>query len=207
MPRFTDIQSRLQKVLPCPVCLQSVPRRHSVVLNGCKHALCRSCLIQYLESEAGDSRLPQCVMPQCQRALDMEQCQLVLHQHKLVFEKLSDLAVMESLPADIRFICPYPTCSAISLLDSGRDYKSQQQNCPHCRQPVCVHCKCIWHDGVTCDRYEGAPDDMAVLSLARQEGLARCPGCRIVTQKTQGCDHMKCTQCRTDYAYSVARVF
>ena len=84
MPRFTDIQSRLQKVLPCPVCLQSVPRRHSVVLNGCKHVLCKSCLTQYLESEAGDSRLPRCVMPQCQRALDMEQCQLVLHQHKLV---------------------------------------------------------------------------------------------------------------------------
>ena len=84
MPIFTDVQSRLQKVLPCPVCLQSVPRRHSVVLYRCKHVLCKSCLIQYLESEAGDSRLPRCVMPQCQRALDMEQCQLVLHQHQPV---------------------------------------------------------------------------------------------------------------------------
>ena len=84
MPRFTDLQNRMQKVLPCPVCLQSVPRRHSVVLNGCKHVLCKACLLQYLESEAGGNRNPRCVMPQCQQALDMEQCQVVLHHHKLV---------------------------------------------------------------------------------------------------------------------------
>ena len=84
MPRFTDLQNRMRKVLPCPVCLQSVSRRHSVVLNGCKHVLCKACLIQYLESAAGDNRNPRCVMPQCQQALDMEQCQVVLHQHKPV---------------------------------------------------------------------------------------------------------------------------
>jgi len=84
MARITDLQSRLHRVLPCPVCLQSVPRRHSVVLDGCKHVLCKACLIQYLESEARDSKIPRCVMPQCQQALDMQQCQVVLHQHKPV---------------------------------------------------------------------------------------------------------------------------
>lgn len=103
--------------------------------------------------------------------------------HLQVFEKLSDIAVLASLPAEQQFICPYPSCSALTILDTGRDYKNVQRSCPHCQQPVCVHHKCTWHEGVTCDNYEGAPDDIAVLMLARQEGLARCPGCKIVTQR------------------------
>ena len=100
-----------------------------------------------------------------------------------VFEKLSDTAVLASLPAEQQFICPYPSCSAISLLGTRTDYKSVKQSCPYCKRPVCVYHKCVWHEGVTCDNYEGAPDDIAVLMLARQEGLARCPGCKIVTQR------------------------
>lgn len=101
-----------------------------------------------------------------------------------VFEKLSLIAALAMLPVEQQFVCPHPSCSELSMLDPSQNYRSLRQMCPHCQQPVCAHCKCIWHDGVTCDNYEGTPGDLAVLQLARHEGLARCPGCRIVIQRT-----------------------
>ena len=68
----------------CPVCLQALSKRQFVVLQACSHTMCKACLLQHLKTQADSSRLPVCVMPHCQQAIEMQQCQKVLSQHKQV---------------------------------------------------------------------------------------------------------------------------
>lgn len=47
-------------------------------------------------------------------------------------------------------------------------------------------------------------DDQAVLDLAEQEGLRRCPGCGQMVERTQGCSHMHC-RCGAVFCYSCGK--
>jgi hypothetical protein len=74
--------------------------------------------------------------------------------------------------------------------------------CEHCLSPTCVRCKEPAHYGVVC-RLALAADPVAVTmeELLSEAKLVRCPGCRVSYHKQQGCNHMTCVQCKTNFCY------
>eukprot|EP00475_Leptophrys_vorax_P016900 TRINITY_DN2340_c0_g1_i3.p1 TRINITY_DN2340_c0_g1~~TRINITY_DN2340_c0_g1_i3.p1 ORF type:complete len:439 (-),score=54.40 TRINITY_DN2340_c0_g1_i3:69-1259(-) len=61
--------------------------------------------------------------------------------------------------------------------------------CPRCRDSWCWECGVQpYHEKRTCE------DIMS-------QHCKRCPGCRVRTQKTKGCNHMQCKQCKTHWCY------
>jgi hypothetical protein len=60
--------------------------------------------------------------------------------------------------------------------------------CPICGKAVCTKCKQAAHPGRECVA-DAAEEE--TLALAKGEGWQRCPRCREVVEREEGCAHMK----------------
>lgn len=102
-----------------------------------------------------------------------------------VFEQIAELAAVALIPPDQQAVCPHTACLSIFEVEPGLAARQPRQQCPHCRRLLCLQCKTAWHSGVTCDQNLEDPNTQMLLNLARQENLARCPGCSSVVERTR----------------------
>ncbi|KAF2836983.1 RWD-domain-containing protein, partial [Patellaria atrata CBS 101060] len=76
--------------------------------------------------------------------------------------------------------------------------------CEDCNFAFCRICKASWHgDLVRCwprDATELSTEEQASYDYIRLH-TSPCPTCNSATQKTHGCNHMSCFQCRTHFCY------
>ncbi|OPJ86495.1 hypothetical protein AV530_016422 [Patagioenas fasciata monilis] len=106
------------------------------------------------------------------------------------------------------FHCRSPDCRGWCIYeDSVNEFR-----CPICRALNCLLCKAI-HEGQNCRQYQDelrlrAHNDAAarqtndMLQTLVQLGEAmHCPTCRIVVQKKDGCDWIRCTVCQTEICW------
>jgi hypothetical protein len=93
--------------------------------------------------------------------------------------------------------CFRPECkkTSIYILNQKLDSNSFGIKCNFCKiAEFCLKCHLSSHAG-DCE----APDEAIqeyILKNTRQ-----CPGCRINIEKSEGCNHMHCTQCNTDFCW------
>ncbi|XP_071110560.1 uncharacterized protein [Haliotis cracherodii] len=79
-----------------------------------------------------------------------------------------------------------------------------QVQCSKCELEWCFPCQAPWHEGVTCKQFRKG--DRLVKTWANeyhygQQNAQKCPKCKIFIERTTGCDHMTCSQCRTNFCY------
>ncbi|RUO97103.1 hypothetical protein BC936DRAFT_140978 [Jimgerdemannia flammicorona] len=62
------------------------------------------------------------------------------------------------------------------------------------------------HAGLTCKQYQSLPpsqrnpEEVALLNLATSMSWHRCPKCRALIERNQGCNHMTC-RCKAEFCY------
>ncbi|XP_010624069.1 probable E3 ubiquitin-protein ligase RNF217 isoform X1 [Fukomys damarensis] len=84
---------------------------------------------------------------------------------------------------------------------SESKYKIQ---CPTCQFVWCFKCHSPWHEGVSCKEYKKGDKLLRHWASEIEHGqrnAQKCPKCKIHIQKTEGCDHMTCSQCNTNFCY------
>ncbi|KAJ6486829.1 hypothetical protein C8R45DRAFT_1098105 [Mycena sanguinolenta] len=78
--------------------------------------------------------------------------------------------------------------------------------CLWCGGSLCKACRSIWHESMTCERYQAlpierrAPEDAVFLNLAKQEKWRRCPKCSAMVELKYGCNHITCV-CGDHFCY------
>ncbi|XP_054838964.1 E3 ubiquitin-protein ligase RNF217 isoform X2 [Eublepharis macularius] len=80
-------------------------------------------------------------------------------------------------------------------------YKIQ---CPSCQFVWCFKCHSPWHEGVNCKEYKKGDKLLRHWASEIEHGqrnAQKCPKCKIHIQRTEGCDHMTCSQCNTNFCY------
>ncbi|KAF8317321.1 hypothetical protein DL93DRAFT_550841 [Clavulina sp. PMI_390] len=110
--------------------------------------------------------------------------------------------------------CPNPACSELIELPSSNDinYGSASSGtrttpfgrCPRCACAICIRCRVARHGDMTCEEYKvskTAMTDPQLTKLMAQNKWARCPGCKILVERTSGCRHMRCL-CRREFCYA-----
>ncbi|CDQ57464.1 unnamed protein product [Oncorhynchus mykiss] len=102
---------------------------------------------------------------------------------------------------------PCPQCSQFTSLKgrtpSKADHKYKIQ-CTKCQFVWCFKCQAPWHDGLKCRDYRKGDKLLrhwASVIEHGQRNAQKCPRCKIHIQRTEGCDHMNCTQCSTNFCY------
>ncbi|KAM5533573.1 hypothetical protein V8D89_012789 [Ganoderma adspersum] len=177
------------------------------------HGYCISCLDSYINSKldpdgSGASnpnavvfpiRCPECPVNDWPQGIPNEVAERVLTEKGMTLWHTQKL--LDSLP---KYYCPNPKCSALVQVDEEED--DPQAECPSCDAIICVPCRVVWHDGLTCEEYqdlpldERSPDDQKALQLAKAQNWRRCPKCSIIVELTIGCNHITC-RCKTEFCF------
>ncbi|XP_061846998.1 E3 ubiquitin-protein ligase RNF217 isoform X3 [Colius striatus] len=101
-------------------------------------------------------------------------------------------------------IKPLTCCKKAVCEECLKRYLSSQIQCPSCQFVWCFKCHSPWHEGVNCKEYKKG--DKLLRHWANeiehgQRNAQKCPKCKIHIQRTEGCDHMTCSQCNTNFCY------
>ncbi|XP_062835134.1 E3 ubiquitin-protein ligase RNF217 [Anolis carolinensis] len=191
-------------VLTCRVCLEEKPLKP---LPCCKKPVCEECLKRYLSSQVqvGQADIP-CPITECSEHLDETTVLFNLpHDDIIKYKYFLELGRISSSTK------PCPQCKHFTTFRKRghiptptkmeNKYKIQ---CPTCQFTWCFKCHSPWHEGINCKEYKKG--DKLLRHWAGeiehgQRNAQKCPKCKIHIQRTEGCDHMTCSQCNTNFCY------
>lgn len=174
----------------CAFCRESIDGPQ--ILVPCGHFWDVECLVDLFRAATVDETLfpPRC----CQQPILLDIVQHYLGAEMLVtFNRIS----IEFSTID-RVYCHRPTCSA--FICPATETPSTQI-CPKCFEQTCGRCKEQAHHGASC-----TIDDAPILAMAKEEGWARCPGCKHLVELTIGCYHITC-RCGKQFCYICAEIW
>nr|XP_057913059.1 probable E3 ubiquitin-protein ligase RNF217 [Doryrhamphus excisus] len=200
--RLTALQTgaRAAEVQRCRVCLEE---KTIAPLPCCRKLVCDECLTLYVGSQVRVAKASiRCPISECSGLL--EDTLVVSHlasEDVLRYRYFLELSQLDSSTK------PCPRCSHFTSLTGpspGRSEHKYKIQCSNCQFVWCFKCHAPWHHGIKCRDYRKG--DTLLKSWASviergQRNAQKCPKCKIHIQRTEGCDHMICTQCNTNFCY------
>ncbi|KIM39596.1 hypothetical protein M413DRAFT_415587 [Hebeloma cylindrosporum] len=190
----------------CPVCYGDVSHPEQL---GCGHSYCSGCLKHFLTSAVDNKTFPLvCVgneatcnvpvtIPFVRRFLPAQTFQRLI---EAAFDKY-----LEQHQQQLKY-CTTPDCKQIYR----RRADKMSAKCPACFLTICLACDEEAHTGVSCEeqRILRNPAEQERLNeeLAASSGYKRCPTCRAMIEKTEGCNHMTC-RCGAHICWKCMNVF
>ncbi|XP_024147067.1 probable E3 ubiquitin-protein ligase RNF217 [Oryzias melastigma] len=184
----------------CRVCLEE---KSIVSLPCCGKAVCDACLKLYVSSQVRlGKHLISCPIPECSGTL--EERLVLSHLTAEDVAKYQYFLELSQLDSSTK---PCPQCSKFTSLKTHNPNRSESKfkiQCSNCQFVWCFKCHAPWHDGIKCRDYRKG--DKLLRSWASviehgQRNAQKCPQCKIHIQRTEGCDHMTCAQCNTNFCY------
>ncbi|XP_068198603.1 E3 ubiquitin-protein ligase RNF217 [Antennarius striatus] len=184
----------------CRVCLEGKP---IAPLPCCRKPVCDECLKLYVSSQVRIAKSDiSCPIPECSGYL--EEGLVISHLTNEDLAKYHYFLELSQLDTGTK---PCPQCSHFTSLKecnldrSEHKYKIQ---CKNCHFLWCFKCHAPWHNGLRCREYRKGDKLLRTWASVIEHGqrnAQKCPQCKIHIQRTEGCDHMTCTQCNTNFCY------
>ncbi|XP_021379156.1 ranBP-type and C3HC4-type zinc finger-containing protein 1-like [Mizuhopecten yessoensis] len=193
----------------CPICFDTIEPGQGLVLRECLHSFCRDCL----QAAVHHNEEPVIRCPY----MDSETvCNAQLQQREIkslvpaeLFEKYlqRSLSTAESQERN-SFHCKSPDCAGWCIYEDMVNFFQ----CPVCNHENCLTCKAI-HTGLNCKQYQ---DDLMIRSkndeaarntqqmlenLVKSGDAMYCPGCKVIVQKKDGCDWVRCSICKLEICW------
>jgi hypothetical protein len=160
----------------CCSCLEDQPVE-DVWQAPCEHLYCNGCLEVLVNEWYKSTRAPEC----CGIPMPWED-----YKSNINSELAAALdAKKEELDSHDRIYCWERTCSTF-IGAAGISPGAATATCGVCKRVTCTTCKAASHMG-------GCVPDASIsneLEQAEQEGWKRCPRCRMVGERVDGCPHM-----------------
>lgn len=187
----------------CIVCTEELLSLTGRLETPCGHFYCPQCALNLVEEYISRSfpSAPLRCCPQPQPPIPPR------HVHRFINDTLrralDEKTTEAETPFDRRIYCPQDTCR--KFIDPARVTPAARATgsvtCPNgrCRASICLRCRGLAHAGVDCDRHA---DDTEATRIQRQFGWGRCPGCRFVVEKVDGCNSVSCTRCGRGFTYT-----
>ncbi|KAF1990162.1 hypothetical protein K402DRAFT_325645 [Aulographum hederae CBS 113979] len=203
----------------CTTCLDELrPFEFPLVLptSKCKHRnqTCSICLQKWIASCLEDKGWDHITCPEC--TVTLEHSDVRAFASVETFQKYDTLSLRATLSANPNFHwCLSPTCTSGQLLPSAS--KRTLMRCQACSFKTCIKHQRQWHHGETCEEYDYRTgpakkrEDEKSLKII-EETTKVCPGtygvgarkgqrCGWRIEKNDGCDHMTCSKCKSQYCW------
>ncbi len=174
----------------------------------CGHLYCGSCFASQCSS-AGEGDLPvRCFgdSGNCSQVLGIQEIKNALPSE--AFEQLledSFTTHVRTNPKTFQY-CPTPDCQHVYRISPDGGVIS---TCPACLTPICTTCQITAHDGMTCEAYQrlGTEGDEEFRTWKRENDVKDCPVCAVPIEKSYGCNHMTCRNCRAHICWVCLETF
>lgn len=182
----------------CQICGEELDGGHIAVFLNCGHTFCRDCLNQCFSVGLSNK---QSFPPRCCSVEGIDINSVLGFLDEAIFERYT--LVEEEYGTRNPTYCANYNCS--HLFSPTRLSKSAGKYilCYECNQETCTECKQGRSQHTT---LQGNKDICPEIiskedkELADQKKWKQCPGCRILVEKNDGCDHMSC-ECGTEFCY------
>ncbi|CAN6210803.1 unnamed protein product [Urochloa humidicola] len=196
----------------CGICMETLPILDLFHGMQCEHRFCVECMATYIEGRvhAGEVPVP-CPDLSCKdkEAVDDENARrLALHPEECkksidfaAFGSWGDRLTESAIPQCRRAYCPNRRCGVMLEATGGRT--PALAFCPACGHPMCATCGFDWSkddSGQQHDCTEG-PSAALVKKLAEERRWKQCPRCKMVVERTYGCNVMRC-RCQFVFCYA-----
>ncbi|KAL4503269.1 hypothetical protein ABPG72_000875 [Tetrahymena utriculariae] len=193
---------RKQKLLNCPICCQTKANEDLVFLK-CAHSFCQECLKEHINS----------LISQGKRSFDFFtclHCNLKLDPVEL-FSMLTDKqrSQIDEYYKDrnINFKCPNQKCGLQSKIQEKECLLKEFFVTSCCKSKVCSKCKQLYHPDIKCQsQIKEMIDQIAAYRDQQTTENAKlfrfCPVCFQFAFKDDGCDHVTCIKCKSDFCFS-----
>lgn len=184
----------------CPVCLES---KTTILLPCCALTVCEDCLRLYVSSQVRMAKsYVSCPSPDCTGYLEEGLLLSGLTNEEVArYRYFLELSQLDSSTK------PCPQCSHFTSLKTQPPNRSEHKykiQCDSCQFLWCFKCHAPWHNGLKCREYRKGDTLLRTWASVIEHGqrnAQKCPQCKIHIQRTEGCDHMTCTQCNTNFCY------
>jgi hypothetical protein len=189
-PQAQDQASGAENANPCKICFTNLDPEQFIYLNcGCLY--CVECLNAHFRSGLANraSYPPTCCS---QQAIDIAVVQGYLDDDNIIRYH----SVQEEFSAHLPLYCANKDCGTTFIGDATSiDLQGDQTMvfCPECALETCARCRELRAAHVDNEGVFECPDSLAlanVKEMAEEENWRRCPGCRHLVEKIDGCDHM-----------------
>ncbi|KIK92810.1 hypothetical protein PAXRUDRAFT_551814 [Paxillus rubicundulus Ve08.2h10] len=177
----------------CVICQE--PIFGSEIRAPCGHHYDIACVTELFQASTRDETLypPRC----CRQNIPVAQVRPHLSQALVTeFEQKG-----EEFGTLKRVYCSSPTCSRFLGPVSEGFWSIKVYDCPApaCTRRTCGGCRAEY-SGAMSHVCRADADAAQVLTLGRNAGWSRCPGCSQMIELNMGCFHMTC-RCRTEFCY------
>lgn len=184
----------------CPVCLEL---KTTMPLPCCALTVCEDCLKLYVSSQVRMAKsYVSCPSPDCTGYLEEGLLlSLMTNEEVARYRYFLELSQLDSLTK------PCPQCSHFTSIKTHLPNRSEHKykiQCNSCQFVWCFKCHAPWHNGLKCREYRKGDKLLRTWASVIEHGqrnAQKCPQCKIHIQRTEGCDHMTCTQCNTNFCY------
>ncbi|XP_038226038.1 ranBP-type and C3HC4-type zinc finger-containing protein 1 isoform X3 [Dermochelys coriacea] len=197
------------EVIECPICFVTLQPGEGVTLRECLHSFCRDCLkgtiLNSLEPEVPCPYIDE--KYSCPGQLLEREIKALLSAAE--YQHFLDLGVsIAENRSRFSYHCKTTDCRGWCIFEDDVN----EFPCPVCQKVNCMLCKAI-HENMNCKEYQDdlklrAQNDQAarqtteMLMTMVQKGEAMyCPTCKIIVQKKDGCDWIRCTVCHTEICW------
>ncbi|XP_076612650.1 E3 ubiquitin-protein ligase RNF217 [Chaetodon auriga] len=199
--RLSAVQAGAETTMQsCRVCLEG---KSIAPLPCCRKAVCDECLKLYVSSQVRIAKsYISCPIPECSGYL--EEGVVISHLASEDVAKYRYFLELSQLDSSTK---PCPQCSQFTSLKEHNPNRSEHKykiQCSNCQFVWCFKCHAPWHNGLKCRDYRKGDKLLRTWASVIEHGqrnAQKCPQCKIHIQRTEGCDHMTCTQCNTNFCY------
>ena len=189
----------------CPICYDEVSHPEQL---GCGHVYCSGCLRHYLASAPETKTFPLvCLGDEAACKMPISLPLIRRFMTPQAFQALVEAAFRSYLDQHSQELkyCTTPDCQQIYR----HSPEMRVLQCPSCFSSICSACDEEAHEGVTCqerrDQKNPSVQDRLFNEWANEHGK-RCPECKSVIEKTEGCNHITC-RCGAHFCWKCGKTF
>ena len=190
----------------CEVCFEPT----SVQLSCCSAYVCEECTYNIIVVNVNDgvTSIP-CPSPECDKLLMRDDILKLLNSRNDlgVKDKYERFRLAKS-SNDKEKVCP--RCSWLTTIGTNKKPRRWKEadihlTCEKCSLEWCFKCHAPWHTDISCKQFKRGNKDfrkwIAGKDLKGNANGHHCPSCKIPIQRTTGCNHMTCSDCRCEFCY------
>ena len=161
----------------------------------CKHRYCNECWTNYIVNKinGGDVINIKCMAFECSEILTEEFIKKFI-KTKVLLDKYENFKLRYHVLRDPNNkFCPYPGCDSYAIKKDDNKFVKCIKN----GHKFCFEClEHNWHKG-KCQQ----TDEQNFLKWKEKKFIKQCPNCHMFTEKNEGCNHMKCAECKYEWCW------